>query len=246
MKKINTSSMSLPRRRIKKNVSKKVPQGPFNLFVRFISPNPRTSFNPTNHFPKINRTAFLSPFSSVIGDVTIKKNVFIAPSATIRADEGTPFFIGSNTNIQDGVILHGLLHQQIPVGNKKYSIYIGNGVTIAHGALVHGPCFIGNRVFVGFKSIVFNAFVGEGTFISTNAVVTNGVRIPPNRFVPPGANIDTQAKANSLRRVPKNRREFAREVQRVNREFPPSYHLLFGKHRCSCGIACNRLLKITK
>jgi carbonic anhydrase len=76
-------------------------------------------------------------------------------------------------------------------------------------------------------------------------VVTNGVRIAPNRYVPPGATIDTQAKANKLRRVPKDRKEFAHEVQRVNREFPPSYHLLFGKHRCSCGISCTLLLQFS-
>jgi carbonic anhydrase len=222
--------------------SKRLPRGPFNLFARFISPNPVTTFNPVQRFPKINNSAFISQFSSVIGDVSINKNVYIAPSATIRADEGTPFFIGSNTNIQDGVILHGLANERILVGNKRFSIFIGNGVTIGHGALIHGPCFIGKGVFVGFKSIVFNASVGHGAFISTDAVVTDGVRIPPNRFVPPGAHIDTQAKANSLRIVPKDRKEFAREVQRVNREFPPAYSLLFGKNRCTCGIAFDRVM----
>jgi carbonic anhydrase len=239
----NTKGRIAVKRSTKWRSTQRIPRGPVNLFVRFISPNPKTSFNRVQHFPTISKTAFVSPFSSVIGDVTIQRNVYIAPNASIRADEGTPFFIGWNTNLQDGVILHGLLHQQIPVGNKKYSIYIGNRVTVAHGALVHGPCFIGNRVFVGFRSIVFNAIIGEGAFISTDAIVTDGVRIPPNRFVPPGVTIDTQAKANALRTVPKNRREFAREVQRVNREFPSSYSMLFGKHRCSCGIACDVPLK---
>ncbi|MFS0782042.1 carbonate dehydratase [Bacillus sp. 1P06AnD] len=206
-------------------------------FEPFISPNPITSFNRIQRFPTIDKTAFISPFSSVIGDVAIRNNVYVAPNASIRADEGTPFYIGSNTNLQDGVILHGLVNKKVVVGGKKYSIYIGNEVTIAHGALVHGPCFIGDHVFVGFKSIVYNAAVGKGGFIAYNAVVTNGVRIPPNRFVPPGANIDTQEKADALSPVPKDSEEFALEVQRVNQEFPASYNLLFGKHRCSCGFA---------
>jgi carbonic anhydrase/acetyltransferase-like protein (isoleucine patch superfamily) len=205
-------------------------------FAPFISPNPVTSFNPVQRYPKIDKTAFISPFCSVIGDVRIKDNVYVAPNVSIRADEGTPFYIGSNTNLQDGVILHGLVNKRFPVGGKGYSIFIGNKVSVAHGALIHGPCYIGNNTFVGFKSIVYNAIVGEGTFIAYNAVVTNGVRIAPNRFVPPGANIDTQEKANALRRVPADGEEFARDVQRVNQEFPASYHLLFGSHRCSCGI----------
>jgi carbonic anhydrase/acetyltransferase-like protein (isoleucine patch superfamily) len=208
-----------------------------NSFKPFISPSPITSFNPVQLFPKIYKTAFISQFSSVIGGVTIKDNVYVAPNVSIRADEGTPFYIGSNTNIQDGVILHGLLNRLISVGRKEFSIFLGKEVTIAHGALVHGPCFIGDKVFVGFNAIVYDAIVGKGSFISYNAVVTNGVRIPPNRFIPPGANIDSQEKANALPRVPEDSREFARDVQRVNQELPASYHLLFGENRCSCGIS---------
>ena len=208
-----------------------------HCFEPFISPNPITSFNPIQRFPQIDKTAFVSQFSSVIGDVSIRNNVYVAPNVSIRADEGTPFYIGSHTNIQDGVILHGLLNRKISVGSKRYSIFISNEVSIAHGALVHGPCFIGDKVFVGFNAIVYNAIIGRGSFISYNAVITNGVRIPPNRFVPPGANIDSQVKANQLSPVPEDSKEFAREVQRVNQEFPASYHLLFGKNRCSCGMA---------
>lgn len=190
-------------------------------------------------YPVINETAFISQFSSVIGDVTIRENVYVAPNVSIRADEGTPFYVGSNTNLQDGVILHGIANKQIAVGGRKYSIFIGKEVSVAHGALIHGPCFVGNNVFVGFKSIVYNAIVGAGAFISYNAVVTNGVKVAPNRFVPPGANIDSQQKADALPRVPKDSREFAEEVQHVNQEFPASYHLLFGESRCSCGLAYN-------
>ncbi|WP_347400950.1 carbonate dehydratase [Bacillus thuringiensis] len=156
-----------------------------NVPCPFISANPVTSFNPDSIFPTIDRTAFISPFASVIGDVKIHENVFVAPSASIRADEGTPFSIGTNTNIQDGVILHGLLNQYVSVDNAIYSIFIGNEVSIAHGAIIHGPCYIGDDCFVSFKSLVFNASVGSGTYISYNATVTNGVKIASNRFVPP-------------------------------------------------------------
>ena len=149
-------------------------------FKPFISANPITSFNPVKCYPQIDETAFISPFSSVIGDVVIKDNVFIASNVSIRADEGTPFHIGSNVNIQDSVILHGLLNKRFWVGKYNYSIYIGNDVTIAHGSLIHGPCYIGKRVFVGFRAMVYDAIIEKGAFISYDAIVTNGVRIPPN------------------------------------------------------------------
>lgn len=62
-----------------------------HCFEPFISPNPITSLNPVQRFPKIDKTAFVSQFSSVIGDVTIRNNVYVAPNVSIRADEGTPF-----------------------------------------------------------------------------------------------------------------------------------------------------------
>jgi carbonic anhydrase/acetyltransferase-like protein (isoleucine patch superfamily) len=215
------------------------PRGPVNLFARFIGPNPITAANTVPLFPSIHPTAFLGPFTSVIGDVRIADQVFVAPNASLRADEGTPFFIGSNSNIQDGVILHGLANQNIQVANKPYSIFIGNRVSIAHGAIVHGPCLIEDDVFVGFKAIVFNAYVGRGSYISNDALLTNGVRLAPNLFVPPGAHIDTQAKADSLGAVPKDAEELAKQVVRVYSEFPPSYDAMFGTQRCSCGIAYN-------
>ena len=211
--------------------------GPYNIYSYFIGANPSTSFNPNPIFPKIKRTAFLSPFTSVIGDVTIRDYTYVAPFVSIRADEGSPFYIDRDCNLQDGVILHGLKNKHVNVNGKNYSIYIGPRVSCAHGSLIHGPCEIQQEVFVGFKAIVYNAQIGEGSFISTDAVVTGGVALKPHSFVPPGAHIDTQAKANSLSKVPISEVEFAKEVQRVNKEFPSSYSFLFGKIKCSCGLA---------
>jgi carbon dioxide concentrating mechanism protein CcmM len=223
----------------KKNVMCK-PAGPLNLYPHFIGANPPTSFNWESVFPDIDATAFIGPFSAVIGNVTIKENVFIAPNVTVRADEGSPFIIGANTNLQDGVILHGLNEGRVTVGGKKFSIYIGNRVSCAHGCLIHGPCKVGNEVFVGFNAIVFNAVIGDGSYISINAVVTGGVVVAPNRFVPIGAIIDTQNKADALNAVTIDQKEFTEEVQHINNEFPTAYSLMFGSIRCSCGLACDQ------
>lgn len=212
--------------------------GPYNQYAYFVGPNPSTSINPCSVCPKIDSSTFIGPFSSIIGDVTILKNVFIACSVVIRADEGTPFYIGNNTNLQDGVILHGLEKEYVRVNDERYSIYIGNNVSCAHNCMVHGPCFIGDNVFIGFKSIVFNACVSSNCYIGIGAVVTNGVVIARGRFVPSGAVIDTQEKADSLYPVPRDDAEFAKAVIAVNTEFPSAYNLLFGDTRCSCGLCC--------
>lgn len=215
------------------------PKGAFNINAHFIAPNPRTTFNPKSIRPYIDSSAYVGPFSSIIGNVNIGENVFIAPNVSIRADEGFPFFIDSFTNIQDGVILHGLEHGRVMKGNKEYSIYIGKHVSCTHGCIIHGPCKIGDFVFVGFHSIILNAIIGDGCYISHNAFVTGGINVGAGRFIPTGAIIDTQAKADRLGPVPQSQIEFAQEVQHVNNEFPEAYSLMFGTIRCSCGLSCN-------
>ena len=213
--------------------------GTFNLNAHFIAPNPPTLINPKSICPCIHSTAYVGPFSSVIGDVTIGENVFIAPNVSIRADEGTPFYIGSHTNIQDGVILHGLQYGRVLHNGTEYSIYIGNEVSCTHGCIIHGPCKLEDRVFIGFHSIVLNAVIGEGSYISTNALVTGGIRVGRNRYVPSGAIIETQDQADALGPVPESQEEFAEEVQHVNQQFPSAYSFQFGATRCSCGLACD-------
>lgn len=210
-----------------------------NINAHFIAPNPRTSFNPRSVSPTIDPTAYVGPFSTIIGDVTIRKNVFVAPNASIRADEGFPFYIDSNSNIQDGVILHGLAQGRVMNGSKEYSIYIGKQVSCTHGCIIHGPCKLGDNVFVGFHAIVYNAIVGDNCYISTNALVTGGVKLEANRFVPAGFIIDTQTKANRLGSVPTSDKEFAQEVKRINKAFPKAYSIMFGATKCSCGLTCD-------
>ncbi len=210
---------------------------PQNFHVSYIAPNPVTKFNPESVCPTIDESAYIGPFSSVIGDVTIAKNVYVAPNVSIRADEGSPFFIDEDTNLQDGVIMHGLAHGRVEQNGKKYSVYIGKRVSCAHGAILHGPCKVEDDCFVGFYAVLLNCVIGAGTFVGHGAFVTGGVIIPPNRFIPPRAVIDTQAAADALIPIPKDKIEFAEEVIEVNNEFPTNYSFLFGGARCSCGVA---------
>ncbi len=196
--------------------------------LRFIVPNPATPGNPVRRAPRIHPSAYVGPFSCVIGDVTVEENVFIAPGVIIRADEGHPFFIGAGTNLQDGVTLHALAHGNVTQDGQSYSIYIGRQTNCTHGCLVHGPCKIGDRVFVGFRTIVFSATVGDGCYISPNAIITGGVTLPANRFVPAAMVVDTQAKADNLPPTTQTEREFSREVQQVNAAFPAAYRRAFG------------------
>lgn len=206
---------------------------PVNSFTYYVGENPSTTFIPLGTCPKISPYAFIGPFSSVIGDVTIDDNVFVGCNVAIRADEGSPFYIGKNSNLQDGVILHGTEKGKIFMCDKLYSIYISNNVSCAHGSLIHGPCLIKSNVFVGFNSIVYNAIIGENCFIGLQALVTGKVTIPDNRSIPSGSIIDTQEKANALPEVTQTEIDFAKHVLFVNKQFSKSYPLTLGSCHCN-------------
>jgi carbon dioxide concentrating mechanism protein CcmM len=166
--------------------------------------------------PKIDATAYVHSFSSIIGDVQVSANVHIAPGVSIRADEGTPFHIGENANIQDGVVMHGLEQGRV-VGDDQqpYSVWIGRNTSITHLALIHGPAYIGDDCFIGFRSTIFNARVGQGCIVMMHTLVQD-VEIPPGKYVPSGSVITSQQQADRLPDVEASDIYFAQHVVGVN------------------------------
>ena len=173
--------------------------------------------------PRIDETAYIHSFSNIIGDVIISPNVIVAPGTSIRADEGTPFFIGENTNIQDGVVIHGLERGRV-LGDdqKEYSVWVGDNACITHMALIHGPAYVGDECFIGFRSTVFNARVGAGCIVMMHALIEN-VEIPPGKYISSGAVITTQQQADRLPDVQADDKEFAHHVVGINQALRAGY-----------------------
>ncbi len=136
--------------------------------------------NPRGDLPEVDPTAYIDATAQVIGRVRIGSRVFIGPGAVIRADEADkngevkPIVLEAECNVQDGVIIHALAGTEVMVGPRT---------SLAHGAIVHGPCSLGERCFVGFGAVVFRATMGSGVFISARAVVQEA-DVPDNLFVP--------------------------------------------------------------
>jgi carbonic anhydrase/acetyltransferase-like protein (isoleucine patch superfamily) len=163
--------------------------------------------------PQVHDTAYVDQDAVVIGEVIIEENVVILPRAVIRADEGNPIVIGGGSNIQDGVIIHAL---------KGSGVNIGRRCSIAHGAVVHGPCTIEDGSFIGFRAIILGVRLGRGSFIGHGAVIS-GVEIPEGRYVPAGAVVGAQKEAETLENVPVELMGFMEDVLAVNRELLKGY-----------------------
>jgi carbon dioxide concentrating mechanism protein CcmM len=174
--------------------------------------------------PQIDESAYVHSFSNLIGDVKVGANVLIAPGTSIRADEGTPFYIGESTNIQDGVVIHGLEKgRAIGDDGREYSVWIGKDTCITHMALIHGPAYVGDECFIGFRSTVFNAKVGNGCIVMMHALIQD-VEIPPGKYVPSGAAIVNQQQADRLPDVQESDRAFAHHVVEINEALLAGYH----------------------
>ena len=166
--------------------------------------------------PNIHETAYVHSFSNLIGDIRINANVVIAPGALIRADEGGPFHIGRETKVQDGVVIHGLKTGRV-LGDddNSYSVWIGSRTSISHMALIHGPAYIGDNCFIGFRSTIFNARIGDGCIIMMHALIQD-VEVPPGKYVSSGSVITSQRQADQLPDVKESHVKFASHVVGIN------------------------------
>lgn len=178
--------------------------------------------NPQGDLPNIHESAYVDQTAIVCGKVVVGENVFIGPYAVIRADEvndqGTmePIIIGANSNIQDGVVIHS------KAGGR---VTIGEFTSIAHRSIVHGPCEVGNRVFIGFNSVIYNCTVGEGTVIRHNSVIEN-CHLPPGFHVPSTTTIHSDADIAAVPMVSADASSFSESVAMTNLQLVKGYKRL--------------------
>lgn len=121
----------------------------------------------------IAANVYLAPGVRIVGDVTIGEESSVWFNAVIRADT-EPVRIGRRTNVQDGCVLHA---------DPGFPCTVGDGVTIGHGAVVHGST-VGDNIVVGMHAVVMNgAQVGRDSVIAVGAVVTEGTVVPAGSLV---------------------------------------------------------------
>lgn len=178
--------------------------------------------NPSGDLPVIHPDAFVDPTAIVCGKVIVHANVFIGPYAVIRADEVNaagemePIVIGANSNIQDGVVIHS---------KSGARVIIGESTSIAHRSIVHGPCVVGDRVFVGFNSVLFNCEIGENSVIRHNSVV-EGCHVPPGFHIPSTTNVHNDEDLARIHPVPVDMSAFSEDVARTNMDLVKGYKRL--------------------
>jgi len=125
-----------------------------------------TRFNPELVHP----TVFIAEGAVVVGDVVLEEDCSVWFNAVLRGDVER-LTIRRQTNIQDGCILHT---------SHEYPVLIDEGVTVGHGAVVHGAT-IGRNTLIGIRAILL-----DGVTVGDDCIVAAGSLLTAHREYPSG------------------------------------------------------------
>ncbi len=119
--------------------------------------------------PEVHESAFLADGAILVGRVCVAEEASIWFNAVLRGDE-EPIRVGRRSNIQDGAVLHT---------DPGCPCTVGEYVTVGHNAILHG-CLVDRGATIGMGATVLNqARVGEESLVAANALVLEGMEIPP-------------------------------------------------------------------
>lgn len=122
--------------------------------------------------PQLGPDAWVAPNATVIGDVRLGANASIWWNAVLRGDND-PISIGTNSNIQDGSVLHT---------DAGVPLTIGANVTVGHLVMLHG-CTVGDNSLIGIGSILLNrAVIGKNCIVGANTLIPEG-KVFPDRVL---------------------------------------------------------------
>ncbi|MFW9907300.1 MAG: gamma carbonic anhydrase family protein [Candidatus Thorarchaeota archaeon] len=156
--------------------------------------------------PRIGATTYVSETASVIGDVTVGEECYIAPGAVVKGDYGK-ITVGDGTSIQDNVIVHA---------RPNESTEIGRNVTLGHGCIIHNATILDEAV-VGMGAIVSDyASIGRWAIVGEGAVVRA-------RFEVPDATIVVGVPAKIIGDTQTHHKEELSEFKRIYRSLAKRY-----------------------
>jgi phenylacetic acid degradation protein len=123
--------------------------------------------------PVVDPSAFVHASATLIGDVVIGPDCYVAPGASMRGDMGR-IVMARGSNFQDNCSAHCFAGGEVVIG--EYA-------SIGHGAVLHG-CRVGARAIIGMNAVVMDgASVGEDCIVAALAFVRAAFEAPPRTIV---------------------------------------------------------------
>ncbi len=153
--------------------------------------------------PVVHPTCYIHKSAILIGDVALGENVSVWPCAVLRGDIA-PITVGENSNIQENACIHV---------NYDCPAVIGKGVSIGHGAVVHGSK-IGDNCLVGMNAVVMESEIGPNCIVGAGAVVPAGKNIPAGSLVMGiPAKVVRKLEEDEVNGILKNARDYTQSIR---------------------------------
>ena len=127
--------------------------------------------------PRLAHGVWVHPRATVIGEVTLGRDVSVWPGAVIRGDVNS-IDIGEATNIQDGSVLH--VSHKTPDTPRGGPLAIGERVTVGHTVILHA-CTIEDECLIGMGSIIL-----DGAVIRKHVLIGAGSLVPEGKVLESG------------------------------------------------------------
>jgi carbonic anhydrase/acetyltransferase-like protein (isoleucine patch superfamily) len=159
--------------------------------------------------PNVHPQSWIAPDASIIGQVHLEKNSSVWWGCTLRGDI-EPIFIGENSNIQDGSVLHT---------EPGLPLTVGRDVTVGHRAILHSSN-VGDGCLIGMGATLLNgSIIGKQCLIGANALIPEGKVIPERTLVvgAPGR-IVRQLTDEEIARIARGVRHYVEDWQHYMQE----------------------------
>jgi len=126
--------------------------------------------------PSVDKTAFVAPSASLVGDVQVGPGSSIWYGCVLRGDVNT-VVVGSGTNIQENSIVHVA---KTSLSGKILPTIIGDNVMIGQNAILHG-CTVEDEAFIGTGATLL-----DGVVVEKKGMVASGSLVAENTKIPSG------------------------------------------------------------
>ncbi len=123
--------------------------------------------------PVVHPSAYIHPQATVLGEVTIGKDVYIGPGCVLRGDIGS-IIIKDGCNVQENCTVHMFPGEVVTLEEMAH---------IGHGAVVHGAN-VGKNCLIGMNAVLMDhSKIGNESIVGALAFVKEGMEIPPRSLV---------------------------------------------------------------
>ena len=123
--------------------------------------------------PRIDATAFVAAGARIVGHVELGPRSSVWFNAVLRGDSDA-VRVGSETNIQDGAVLHT---------DEGSPAIVGHRCTVGHRAIVHG-CRVEDGCLIGMGAVVLSgAVIGRESLVAAGALIPEGRSFPPRSLI---------------------------------------------------------------